>query len=248
MNNTISAIVLIGENTDQNLLNACLTSIGWVDEIIKIDTKKEKGSFSDWRNLGAEKARGTWMFYVDTDEVVSNNLKEEILQVIRKNDFSGYAIPRKNIVFGREMKHCGLWPDYVLRIIKKEKFVKWEGLLHEQPIIKGEISYLKEPLIHQKHLSLSEMVDKTNKWSEIEARLMYDAHHPPMNIFRFMTAGFREFWLRMIVQTAFRDGSLGTIYGLYQVFSRLISYSKLWELQLKSSKDNTSIGNDMPYI
>jgi hypothetical protein len=82
------------------------------------------------------------------------------------------------------------------------------------------------------------MVEKTNDWSEIEARLMFEARHPKMNIFRFFTAGFREFWHRMIIQTAFLDGTEGVIYALYQVFSRLISYSKLWELQLKHARSN----------
>ena len=137
------------------------------------------------------------------------------------------------------MKHCGLWPDYVLRLIKKEDFVRWEGDLHEQPKIEGKIYHLTEPLIHKKHDKLSDMVDKTNKWSEIEAKLMFEAHHPTMNFFRFISAGFREFWLRMIIQTAFLDGTPGIIYGLYQVFSRLISYSKLWEIQLNHARSNS---------
>ncbi|KKR85027.1 MAG: hypothetical protein UU32_C0042G0010, partial [Candidatus Woesebacteria bacterium GW2011_GWB1_41_10] len=49
--------------------------------------------------------------------------------------------------------------------------------------------------------------------------------------FRFFTAGLREFWLRMIKQMAFLDGKEGTIYAIYQVYSRLISYAKLWEKQ-----------------
>ena len=80
------------------------------------------------------------------------------------------------------------------------------------------------------------MVDKTNKCSVIEAKLMFEAGHPPMNIPRFMTAMFREFWLRMIRQTAFLDGSVGIIYALYQVYSRFISYAKLWEMQVGVKK------------
>jgi hypothetical protein len=129
------------------------------------------------------------------------------------------------------MKYPGLWPDYVVRLIKKDKLRGWEGELHEQPKIEGNICHLKEPLIHRKHKDLSGMVTKTNEWSEIEADLMLKAGHPKMNIFRFFSAGFREFWLRMVVQTAFLGGTRGIVYGLYQVFSRLVSYAKLWEKQ-----------------
>lgn len=226
-------MILQGGNYDKELFAKCLDSVSFADEIIKIEADGLKGSFSDFRNLGAKKANNEWLFYVDTDELVTPELKEVVSKAITSDKYSAYAIPRRNIVLGREMKHCGLWPDYVLRLIKKDKLIAWEGELHEQPKIVGEIDHLKEPLIHKKHDDLSGMVEKTNRWSEVEAKLMFDAHHPKMNFVRFCSAGIREFWLRMIVQTAFMDGVEGTIYGLYQVYSRLISYSKLWEMQLK---------------
>lgn len=226
----ISAIVIVGEKINQKLFKKCLDSISWCDEIIKIDGIK--GTFSKWRNDGAKKAKGDWLLYIDTDEEVTSELKNVIKKVISSDEFPAYAIPRRNFIFGKEMKHCGLWPDYVVRLIKRDKLEGWQGDLHEQPKILGEICHLKEPLVHTKHNNLSDMVEKTNKWSEIEAELMFNSHHPQMNIFRFISAGFREFWQRMIIQTAFLDGTEGVVYGLYQVYSRLISYSKLWEKQL----------------
>ena len=49
--------------------------------------------------------------------------------------------------------------------------------MHEEPIFEGSLGYLKNPLIHRKNITISEMVDKTNNWSEIEARLMFEAKH-----------------------------------------------------------------------
>ena len=80
------------------------------------------------------------------------------------------------------------------------------------------------------------MVEKTNDWSEIEAKLMYEAGHPPMNISRFISAILREFSVRMVRQKAFLDGAEGVMYAMYQVYSRFISYAKLWEKQLKENK------------
>lgn len=232
--NKISAIVLIGGNYDKNLLKKCLDSLSWCDEIVKIETDSLPGNFADWRNLGAEKAKGEWLFYVDSDEEVTPELKKMILQAIDSNEFAGYAIPRKNIFLGHEM-HWGGWrPDFVLRLIKKDKLIKWSGEIHEQPEISGTICHLKEPLIHVSHRNLTEMVEKTNKWSEVEAKLLFDSGHPKMNIFRFFSAGFREFWFRGVRHLGFLDGTVGVIEIIYQTFSRLITYSKLWELQLKN--------------
>lgn len=230
---TLSIIVLNGKTTKKYLLDKCLNSISWADEIILIDTIKEKGSFSDWRNLGYKKATSKWILYIDTDEEVTKDLKQEIQNVINNSSLksSGYAIPRKNIIFGKEFRYSGQYPDYQKRLFLKNHFTKWYGDLHETPKFEGTLGKIKSPIIHHKDLTIGEMLEKTNEWSEIEGQLMFDANHPKMNLFRFFSAGLREFCLRMVKQMAFLDGPRGVIYAFYQVYSKLISYTKLWEKQ-----------------
>lgn len=234
----ISAIVLIGGEVDQSLLKKCLDSVSWCDEVVKVETDSLDGSFADWRNLGAKKAKNEWLFYVDSDETVTPKLKEMILTVIESGEFAAYAIPRRNTFLGHPMRWGGWWPDFVVRLIKKDKLNGWSGELHEQPKIEGTICHLKEPLIHESHRNLSEMVEKTNMWSEIEAKLLYDSGHPKMNVFRFFSVGLREVWYRGIIKLGFLDGTVGVIEIIYQTFSRLITYSKLWELQIKNESSN----------
>jgi len=248
----VSAIVLTHNSKD--LIDECLKSLLWVKEVIVVDdnssdsTKESvsryakaifvegKHSFSDNRNIGARKARGGWLLYVDDDERVTPELKKEIEKI--GTDYCAYAIPRKNYIFKKEFKHSGQYPDYVKRVFEKENFIKWMGELHEEPEFKGKLGHLRSPLIHKKHDNLSDMVTKTNEWSEIEAKLMFNESHPPMTWWRFFSVMFREFWLRMIKQVAFLDGTEGVIYAIYQVFSRSVSYAKLWELQLEDKKRN----------
>ncbi len=226
------SVVVIAKK-DEKKLPACLKSLNWAEDLVFVDTTNIKGSFSEWRNEGMKRAKGDWVLYVDSDESVTRKLREEVERVINSPEFNAFAIPRRNFIFGKEFKHCGQWPDYQIRLIRKSTFNKWKKDIHEEPVFSGELGYLKNPFIHYKEENLSDMVEKTNKWSEIEARLMYEAGHPKMNVLRFFSAGFREFWLRMVKQTAFLDGGEGVIYGMYQVYSRLISYAKLWEMQLK---------------
>ncbi len=65
---------------------------------------------------------------------------------------------------------------------------------------------------------------------------MFNAGHPKMNIPRFVSAMWREFFYRMIRKLAFLDGPKGIIMAIYQVYSRFISYAKLWELQIENEK------------
>jgi glycosyltransferase involved in cell wall biosynthesis len=250
----ISAIIIAKD--EEKKIRDCLESVKWSDEIILIDTgsgdktkeiaeeykaviyEHRGGSYGDWRNVGLRKAQGEWVLYVDADERVTSDLKQEINATIEADNpgIFAYAIPRKNIILGREMKHGGWWPDYVKRLFRKDKLIEWSGDLHEEPRFEGELGLLESPLIHIKHDNLSEMVDKTNAWSEIEAKLLYQSGHPKMTWWRFFRIMLTELWLRLIVKMGFLDGVEGVIYSIYQMWSRFITYGKLWEMQLEHQR------------
>lgn len=227
----ISAVIIYGGNYDKRLFEIAKKSVSWCSELVLVNGVK--GSFNDWKNEGLKKAKGDWILYLDSDEEVTEALKIEIQSLITNHNLQiiAFAIPRKNYIFGKEFKHSGQYPDYQKRLFKRSALKKWTGIVHEEPIFTGDLDYVNNPMMHHKNMTIAEMIEKTNIWSENEAQLMIDAHHPPMNIFRFFTAGMREFILRFVKQKAFLDGKEGMIYGIYQIYSRLISYSKLWERQ-----------------
>lgn len=243
--------IIIAKN-EEGLIGEALKSIKWCDEVLLIDSgstdktiaiaKKEGArvvistgkNYADWRNKGLKEATGDWVLFIDADERIIPELKAEIQKVISEpSRFSWFVIPRRNYILDKEFKHCGQWPDYVKRLFRREAISSWTGEVHEEPVVEGDMGKLKNPLIHIKHETFTEMVEKTNQYSEYEAKLMFEAHHPPMNVPRFISAMLREFWKRMIIQVAFLDGPKGIMYAMYQVFSRFVSYAKLWEMQLK---------------
>lgn len=223
--------------------------------------KQKKGSYDTWRNQAKEVARGEWLLYVDPDERVTPELREEIKKMVagpvssssrptssfrvlselagarrdtlrsRHPLYTAFAIPRRNFVFGKELKHGGWWPDYVLRLMRKDKLIVWEGELHEQPKIDGEVGYLKNAFIHLKENQLSEMVQKTNKWSEVEAKLLFQSGHPKMAWWRFIRPVVSEVVDRLILKLGFLDGIEGIVFSIYQGYSVFMRYAKLWEMQ-----------------
>lgn len=249
----LSAVIIV-KNEEKHITD-CLKSLDFTDENIVVDTGCEDktielasklkatitecftGSYSDWRNKGLKKARGEWILYVDADERVTKELKTEIGKVIKSKDFSVYAIPRRNIILGKEMRYGGWWPDYVKRLFIKKDLVKWVGDLHEEPKFKGQISHLKSPLMHLKHDNIFDMMEKTNKWSEIEAKLLYDSDHPKMTWWRFFRVMATELWYRLIIKAGILDGVEGVIYSIYQMWSKFVTYAKLWEMQLEVNEN-----------
>ncbi len=233
MGKMISAIIIYGGKYDKNLFELAKKSVDWCDEIILVNGVK--GSFNDWHNEGLKMSKCDWILYVDSDEEITKQLATEISKTISITEANCLAIPRRNFIFNKEFRYSGQYPDYQKRVFRRKNLKKWEGIVHESPVFDGKLEHLNNPMIHRKNMTISEMIEKTNRWSEMEAQLMIDSNHPPMNIFRFSSAAFREFWKRFVKEKAYLDGKEGIIYGIYQIYSKLISYSKLWEKQLQST-------------
>ena len=247
------SVIIIAKNEEQ-MIGDCLRSVCQsADEIILVDSgstdktmeiaKKysariislptEKLEFAKWRNAGLKAAKGDWVFYLDADERVTPELQKEIEKAIGDTKYVTYAIPRRNYYLGRKMHYGGAWPDYVKRLFFKEKLRYWERELHENPVFDGEMGRLKNPIVHIAHRDLSLMVEKTREWSKIEAELLYKTGHPPVTWWRILRIMLSEFWLRGVKLQGWRDGTVGWIEIIFQMFSRFVTYGRLWELQQK---------------
>lgn len=251
---SLSIIILIKNNQDQ--IRDCLKTVLWADEVMLVDTgstdntikiakkmvsdvrviKTEGGSFDAWRNLGRKSAKGEWVFYVDSDERVTKKLKKEIQSLIINHQSSAIAfrIPRKNYYFGRRVKYGGSWPDYVTRLFKKDKLIKWTGIIHESPKFKGKLGTFKNPLIHKTHKSMSKCLKKSIEWTKKEAELFYKAGHPRVTWWRVLKVGTCEFLKRAVFLQGFRDGTVGIVEALVQSYNRMMVYIYLWEMQYEN--------------
>lgn len=245
--NTCS-VIIIAKNEEARIA-VCIEHVQFASEIIVVDNgssdktasiakslhatviEKSGKDFAALREIGAKQATGDWLLYIDADELVTPALQKEILEKVSNGLAASYYITRENYYLGYR------WPnkDKMVRLIKKSALVSWKGLLHEHAEIVGAIETLSASLIHQTHRTLSEMVEKTNEWSEIEANLRFTSNHPRMSWWRFirvmLTAFTDSFWR----QQGWRAGTVGWIESIYQAFSMFITYAKLWEKQQNKS-------------
>lgn len=243
----LSAIIIA--KNEQDRIKTCLESVKWADEIIVLDngstdktleivkqyTNKifrfENQDYAAFRNKAFEKASGDWVLYVDPDERVLTPLRNEIEQLIKANDCSAYAISRKNIIFGKEVKYGPFWPDWVIRLLKREHFEEWVGAIHEYPKFKGKLGYTKNSLLHLTHRDLDQVVQKSLAWSKIDANLRIKAGHPKMSGWRFLRIVAIEIFNQGIARGGFFNGTVGVIDSLLQTISLYLTYVRLWQLQ-----------------
>lgn len=248
----ISAIIIA--KNEEAMIADCFDSLSFCDEIIVIDNNSEdrtveisermdakvlnsdSDSFSTRRNLGLKKASGEWVLYVDADERVDGQLAKSIESIVHgsavsSSHFSAYKIIRKNFYLGNHE-----WPktEEMERLFKKDKLTGWKGDLHETAVINGRVGKLEGFLLHYTHRNLSQMLDKTIKWSKIEAQLRLNADHPKMSWWRFPRVMITTFFDYYIKQGGYKIGTAGLIESMYQSFSIFVTYARLWELQNKT--------------
>lgn len=246
-NAPITALILTKNNASD--IERCIDQVSWcreciildngsVDETVALARKKKARvissqdvDFSKRRNKGAEEASQPWLLYIDTDEEISDSLRDEIIATVTSFDPShdphGYTLRRENYYLGQK------WPttDGMIRLMYRTSLSGWKGKLHETAVIHGPIGELKCLLIHKTHRSLEQMLEKTNEWSDVEATLRLDSGHPvivPWRLFRVFLTGF---WNSYITQQGWKVGTVGLIESMYQGFSLFVTYAKLWEMQ-----------------
>src|SRR5262249_48305601 len=160
----LSAII-ITRNEATNVA-ACLESVAFCNERIVVDSgsdddtvkiamaagatvlRHEWAGFGPQKNFALSQARGDWVLSIDADERVSVRLAAEILSTISSAAADGYEIARLSTFLGRPMRHSGWFPDYVLRLFRREKARFTDDLVHERVICEGPIGRLSGVLDH----------------------------------------------------------------------------------------------------
>ncbi|PJE68911.1 hypothetical protein COU96_02635 [Candidatus Shapirobacteria bacterium CG10_big_fil_rev_8_21_14_0_10_38_14] len=228
-------IIVDGSSTDKTVEIASSigrSASGRKKPEIKILIKNNPPMFHLNKQLAIEKAIGDWILYLDADERVSPKLRQEINQKINaKTKFNGFWIPRKNIIFGKWIRHTGWYPDYQLRLFKNgQAFLPCQSV-HEQPKLTGEADYLENFLIHYNYRTISQFVTKLNYLYTENDKKVFLAEGKKISwpdALRWPTA---EFLKRFFKQEGYKDGLHGLVLSLLQSFSALVTFAKIWENQ-----------------
>ncbi|SHE51741.1 Glycosyltransferase involved in cell wall bisynthesis [Marinitoga hydrogenitolerans DSM 16785] len=165
MNQKLISACIMAKNEEQNI-ERCLNSIkDFCDEIIFVDTgstdntveiaKKYtnkiyffpwNGNFSDARNETLKYATSEWVFIVDADEEASENLRNNIRSFLKslEKDIVAVYIPTVNYL-DFDKKHSEI--ASTARFFKNGK-VKYENIVHNQPVYKGKTIKVDLELLH----------------------------------------------------------------------------------------------------
>lgn len=240
---------IIPTKNEEKFLPNCLASVSFADEILVLDSGSTDktveiatkfgarvvsykwSGFKYAHEYGSQMAKGDWLLYVDADERVSSELKNQIIQVLKTLEYQAYQVKRKNFIMGNALKNGGWYPDRVTRLVKKTALKSFIGDLHEYPDINGEVGLLDADLYHLTHRGIDWSLDKTRTYTKMSAKLLLESGHPKVRVKNFFGAMGREFWFRAVSQSGWKDGIVGWIEIIYQTFNAFLIQVHLWEMQ-----------------
>lgn len=232
---------------EEHNIEACLSGLAFADEIVLVDSLstdatvelarkftdkivlREFKGFSEQKTAALEMATGDWVFFVDADEIVTPELALAITDAAASGRYEAYRMPRRTSFLGREMQYCGWYPDYQLRLVRRDKARFPERLVHERMDVDGPIGTLKPALIHNSYPTLDDYFRKM----VIYARAAAMQKHLEGRAFRIRDVLFSPVigFLRMyVVKQGYRDGIHGLMLSVLTACSTALRYATLWDI------------------
>jgi len=242
------SVYVIAYNNEATI-RACLKSVaGWADELIVVDSHSTDATeaisreftdhiyqhdfhgFGQLRNEAVAHATHDWVLSLDTDEVATPEVKDEIRRLLAAGPTAdAYFVPRKNYFLGRWIRHCGWYPDYRQpQLFRKNKLRYRDEVVHEGAEVDGTTGYLREHVLQYPFLDLDHYLAKQDRYSALMAGRMVEAGRR-FHAYQLVTHPSFTFLKMYVLRAGFLDGMPGLILsGLYAYYT-FIKYAKFWE-------------------
>lgn len=239
--------IVVSAYNEEKTIEECLKSASFADEIIlvnntssdrtveiaqkytpKIFTRPNNPMLNINKNFGFSKASGEWIISLDADERITPELAKEIKRVLKNPQANGYWIPRKNIIFGKWIKHTGWYPDHQLRLIRNGKGKFPEKHVHEMIKVQGQTGNLVNHLIHYNYESIYQFLHKMEIYVESESKNLIDKGYK-LKVEDAINFPFKEFLSRFFAREGYKDGLQGLVLSLLMAFYHLAVFVRIWE-------------------
>jgi len=258
----VLSAIIITRNEAGNV-GACLDSLVFCDERIVVDCGSEDDTVRiargrgarvehrDFEGFGAQKnhalslASGDWVLSIDADERVSAALAAELKAAITDGKADGYEMPRRSSFLGREMRHSGWYPDYVLRLFRRGKARFSNHVVHERVVCEGEIRRLKEPLTHHPVARIEDALSRMDRYSSAGAEQLIASGRRVTFLSGFLH-GLWTFLRTYVLRAGFLDGREGLLLAIVNAEGAYYRYMKAWLLsRRRTSTDRQTRGDPL---
>jgi glycosyltransferase involved in cell wall biosynthesis len=239
--------VVIVTRDEEERIRPCLESVSWADEVIVVDAESQDKTATiareltdhvvirAWPGYAAQKnfavglAHGAWILSLDADETVSPELRAEIEALTRDAGArDGYEVPRRNIFWGRWVRHGGLYPDWQLRLFRRGRGRFGERAVHESVRVEGAVGRLAGHLEHRSYRDVADFLARADRYSTLAAE-DWIAQGRRVRAADFVLRPLGRFLAMYVVGRGFLDGWRGFLLAALYAYYVLIRSAKVWE-------------------
>ena len=190
----MKASVLILTYNEATTLPACLAALSWCDDVVVIDSGSHDqtveiarsfgarvltrafDNFAAQRNFGLDSGelRNEWVLHLDADEIVTEAFAEALEGLEAHSGCDAWRVPFKLIMFGKWLRHAGMWPAYQVRIghVRRLRFIS-VGHGQREALPPEKVSIFREPLLHYNFAhGFREWLEKHLRYAHDEAKLI----------------------------------------------------------------------------
>lgn len=243
----VSAVV-IALNEEHRIV-PCLESLSWADEIVVVDSGSVDGTVSlatkytdrvftiPWKGFGPQKqaavdlAAHDVVFNADCDERVTPELADEIQAILSGDEMlPGYTVPRRTFLGGKEIRHCGWYPDRTVRLFDRRKARFSDDIVHERVVVSGRTGDCRHHMLHDSFSGVSDLLAKLQRYGDLGARQMYERGRR-WRLSDLMLRPAYAFLKTYILKRGFLDGYEGWLISKTTAFLTFTKYAKLRDLE-----------------
>ena len=248
-NNKIS--VTIRTFNEEKNIRECLESVSWADEIMVVDSYSTDRTVDIAREytdhvilhpfqghieksqFATDQTSNGWVLHVDADERISPALRDEILSLDLDNSpYDAYEMPRRNYFMQQWINHSAWYPDYKIRLFRKDR-CRWGGYApHDAVRVTGRKKRLKNDILHYIYRDITHFSEKKNDYSSLTASDHYK-NGRRARIIDFTLRPLYAFLYRYIVRLGIADGIAGFTISVMEAHTVFLKYIKLYEIQNK---------------
>ncbi len=239
------SVVIITHN-EAAVIENCLRSVQWADEIIVVDFASTDDTVAicqrytdkvtvtpNWPGFGQQKQRalaqatGDWVLSLDADEVLSDAAQQAIQQALQQSVYDGYRIRFQPYFLGKPIHHGDWRNEYHLRLFRRNTARFDDAPVHENLIFDGKSGQLQAPILHYSYQNVDQVLDKLQRYSSAGAQRRF-AEGKSATPLKALLKSWWAFWRHYVIHMGFRDGWAGLILGLYIAHYTYYRYLKLW--------------------